>query len=92
MSGSRHIDMKNDTFAAMRVPCRLPRMNNSAEPRATARILDFADYRARRAARQLTPSSAKRRFLWGWPAMGQVMVVSFPSPGPEAAQIRSRFR
>jgi hypothetical protein len=43
----------------------------------TAVILDFAVYRARKAERERNAAGATRRFLWGWPSTGQMMLVDF---------------
>jgi len=46
----------------------------------TAVIVDFAEYRERRAERARAAAVGPRRFLWGWPASGQMMLVDFPAP------------
>jgi hypothetical protein len=54
----------------------------------SAQIIDFTEYRRRRAARAwLAP---KRQFLWSWPGTGQVSIVEFPSPTPAAPLSHSR--
>jgi hypothetical protein len=65
-------------------------MNSSIE-QPTAQILDFADYRRRRAARSARQSGAKRRFLWGWPASGQLTVMDFAAPSQTPDSARSHI-
>ena len=67
-------------------------MSTSAESSTTAQsaqILDFTAYRLRKLARARQLPQAARRFLWGWPAAGQLSVVSFPSPAA-ASSFRSQ--
>ena len=48
----------------------------------TAQILDFAEYRQRKAARDAKRAGTPaRRFVWSWPSTGQLSVVDFPAPG-----------
>lgn len=56
----------------------------------SAQILDFAEYRRRKAVRDAKQAGTPaRRFLWGWPAAGQLNIVSFPSSGPAPKQTPS---
>ncbi|MEJ0034478.1 MAG: hypothetical protein WDO68_00070 [Gammaproteobacteria bacterium] len=59
----------------------------------TATILDFAEYRARRAERARHASALPRRFLWGWPSAGTMVLVDFPNAGrqPAPAAQTARF-
>jgi len=64
-------------------------MSNQAPP-VSARILDFAEFRERRMARDVTSSAVRRRFVWSWPATGQVALVDFPAPAAASAPARTR--
>jgi hypothetical protein len=58
----------------------------------TAQILDFAEYRQRKAARDAKRAGAPaRRFVWSWPAAGQLSVVNFPAPGPAPSSMLSQI-
>ena len=47
----------------------------------TADVIDFAEFRRRRAARTAGVNAPRRQFLWGWSA-GPQMRVEFPSSSP----------
>ena len=56
---------------------------------ATAQILDFEAFRRRRQSR--AAATARREFLWSWPASGYSLRVEFPRPAPVTSSLRSRF-
>jgi hypothetical protein len=58
----------------------------------SAQILDFTEYRRRRALHGQATIAPKRQFLWSWwPASGHVSLVEFPSPATPASPLsRSR--
>ena len=47
----------------------------------TADVIDFSEFRRRRAARAAGASAPRRQFLWGWSA-GPQMRVEFPASHP----------
>lgn len=83
------MDIKNGQFCG-RGPARtLGRMINTSD-RTVAKVLDFEDYRRRRAARIAALNPPRRQFLWGWSAGPQVR-VHFPTGAPSGiSTTRSR--
>ncbi len=88
------MDMKNDQFCWGAGVGSVETMNTSTEASTTgqtAQILDFAAYRLRRLSRVRVQSGAQqRRFLWGWPAAGQMSVLSFPAASSFRSQVALR--
>jgi hypothetical protein len=58
---------------------------------AIAQIVDFAEFRLRRAARVRIASRVKQQFLWSWPS-GQLLAAEFPLPAADSHSLSVKSR